>query len=230
MSAPTIVIRTTDQISKEAGAKVLCYGETSAGKTALIQTAPRPLIISGEKGLLSLKKFKIPATEVKSLQDLGNVYLWLMQSADARHIDTIAVDSWSELAEVFLQELLPLAKDPRNAFYEVQRRVLEMTRLFRDIPNKNVYITAKAIFEKDEVSGAMKWMPMMPGTKLSQQLPFLFDEVWALRLSSAKDPITGLNYRYIQTQPDLQYTAKSRSGLAAQEAPDLTQLFSKMKA
>jgi hypothetical protein len=230
-NTPNIIIRTTDEITQSRGVKVLVHAGTGVGKTRMCATAPDPFIISAEHGLLSLKKFRIPATEIRSMADLGNVYLWLMESSESRFIQTVCIDSWSDIAEVFLEELRKIVKDPRQAYFETQLRILEMTRYFRDIPDKNVYITAKSGYEKDELSGAMKWGPMMPGNKLAQLLPFLFDEVWALRTSSAKDPVTGIPYRYVQTQEDLQYLAKDRSGsLAFQEPADLTHLFNKMRA
>ena len=43
----------------------LVYGEAGIGKTTLCATAPSPLIISAEAGLLSLKKHDIPVYEIK---------------------------------------------------------------------------------------------------------------------------------------------------------------------
>lgn len=231
MAAPNIVIRLANEIVASRGVKVLVHSDTGVGKTFAIPTAPRPFGVTAEHGLLSIRKSSVPFVEIKTMADLGNVYQWLTESADAKYIDTICIDSWSEIAETFLAEIMPRAKDPRQAYFECQNRVIEMTKAFRDIPDKNLYITAKTEMIKDEATGALKWSPMMPGTKLSQLLPYLFDEVWAIRLSTAKDPATGQNYRYFQTQPDLQYMAKDRSGaLAAQEPANLTHCFTKMRS
>ena len=67
----------------------------------------------------------------------------------------------------------------------------------------------------------------MPGNKLTQKLPYLFDEV--LYLGVKTDPATNQTWRYIQTQPDFQVAAKDRSGkLAFMEPPHLGKLIDKI--
>ena len=57
-------------------------------------------------------------------------------------------------------------------------------------------------------------------------IPYIFDEVFAMRIG--QDPETKTNYRYLQTQPDIQYGAKDRSdNLVAVEYPDLTAIIQK---
>jgi hypothetical protein len=66
----------------------------------------------------------------------------------------------------------------------------------------------------------------MPGSKLGPQLPYLFDEVF--RLGINKTP-QGEQYRFLQTQPDLQCDAKDRSGaLDPIEQPDLNHVITKI--
>jgi hypothetical protein len=67
----------------------------------------------------------------------------------------------------------------------------------------------------------------MPGKTMTNGLSFFFDEVFALRIGKLGD---GTTYRYLQTQPDLQYDAKDRSGrLKMVEEPDLTKVFNKIR-
>jgi len=49
----------------------------------------------------------------------------------------------------------------------------------------------------------------MPGARLANELPYLFDECFALRVE--KDNEGGIQ-RWLQTQRDVQYEAKDRSG------------------
>jgi hypothetical protein len=66
----------------------------------------------------------------------------------------------------------------------------------------------------------------MPGAKLGNKLPYFFDEVF--RLAVGQTP-QGEKYRFLQTQPDLQYEAKDRSGaLAPVETPVLSAVFAKI--
>lgn len=220
---------TTDQASASQGVKALVIGESGMGKTVLCSTCPEPVILSAESGLLSLRKFQIPAIVIHTLEDLMEAYNWLASSNEAKQFNTACLDSVSEIAEVVLQHLIKTKgqNDPRKAYGELLPQVTQMIRAFRDLPSKNVYFAAKMEPMKDEMSGAIKYGPSMPGQKLGPQLPFFFDEVFALRLG--KDA-KGNTYRYLQTQPDLQYVAKDRSGvLATMEPPDLGHVFRKIK-
>ena len=61
-----INIQSTNTITAN-GLKVLVYGQAGAGKTTLIKTLPKPLILSAEGGLLSLRKENLPFIEIKNM-------------------------------------------------------------------------------------------------------------------------------------------------------------------
>jgi hypothetical protein len=87
-------------------------------------------------------------------------------------------------------------------------------------------MVAKMEPTKDELTGVVKYGPAMPGSKLAVKLPYFFDEVF--RMGTNKTP-QGVEYRFLQTQPDLQYEAKDRSGcLDPIEPPNLANIFNKM--
>jgi hypothetical protein len=217
---------TTDQASAKAGVKVLVYGDSGMGKTMLCATAPAPIIISAESGLLSLRKYSIPVIEIKTIDQLTEAYNWALQSAEARQFGTFCIDSISEIGEVVLTNAKRQVKDPRQAYGELIEKMTMTIRAFRDLPGKHVYMAAKMEPMKDELTGVVRYGPSMPGSKLGPQLPYYFDEVF--RLGMNKSP-QGESYRFLQTQPDLQYTAKDRSGsLAAIESPDLNHVFAKI--
>lgn len=56
------------------GVKCIVYGGAGVGKTRLCATAPRPIIISAEEGLLSLSDVDCAFVEIKSLKDLDDAY------------------------------------------------------------------------------------------------------------------------------------------------------------
>jgi hypothetical protein len=217
---------TTDRAAQLNGVKVLVYGQAGAGKTVLASTAPAPFLISAEGGELSLRNVQIPMVKITTVDDLRDVYAWCERSAEAKQFQTICIDSLSEIAEVVLNNAKRQVKDPRQAYGELIEKMESTIRLFRDLPGRNVYMSAKMEPTKDELTGVVKYGPAMPGSKLGAKLPYFFDEVF--RLGINKTP-QGESYRFLQTQPDLQYEAKDRSGvLAPVEPPHLTQLFSKI--
>lgn len=232
---------TVEQAVQSQGVKCLIYGPAGMGKTVLAATAPNPIMISAESGLLSLKKenldrifgpnnpavaYNMPVATVNCVQDLTDMYNWCANSHEAGNFQTICLDSLSEIAEVVLINAKAQAKDPRQAYGELITQMENLIRLFRDLPGKHVYMAAKMEPSKDELTGIVKYGPSMPGAKLGSKLPYFFDEVF--RLGTNKDQ-QGNSFRFLQTQPDMQFEAKDRSGALAQmEYPFLSQVFNKI--
>lgn len=221
-----IQITNTRDEAKLHGIKALIYGKSGFGKTCLAKTAPAPIIISAESGILSLGNVDLPMIKVKTIKDLEDVYAWATSPA-ANQFQTIYIDSITEIAEVVLANAKEVVKDPRQAYAKLMDDMIPLIKAYRDIPGKHVVMTAKQESNKDELTGVVLQGPMMPGNKVGQQLPYLFDEVF--RLGIGKMPTGNETYRFIQTAPDLQHDAKDRSGrLDAMEQPNLTHIFNKI--
>jgi hypothetical protein len=210
------------------GVKMMVYGRAGTGKTTLCSTAPNPIILSAESGLLSLRNFKLPFIEVKDYASLVEAYTWAKTSKEAAQFQTLCVDSVSEIAEVILNEAKRTNKDPRKAYGDVLTQTLALVRDFRDIPGKHVLITAKQEYNKDDSTGITMFGPSMPGAKLGQQLPYYFDQLFQMTIYKAPD---GQGYRALRTRPDFQNEAKDRSGrLDEFEPPDLGAIIKKVLA
>jgi len=217
----TIQLTTTDHSTGYL--KMINYGEAGVGKTKLIATAPNPIIISTEKGLLSLRGYGLHAYEVSNAVD---VFSALGEASRSNNYDLIALDSLSDIARTILSSYLKEAKDPRQAYGKMSEDITNMMRWLRDNVQKNVYCIGQTGKVKDEMTGILKYAPLFPGQQLGNTSPYVFDEVFAMRMG--QDPTTNSTYRYIQTQPDVQYVAKDRSGkLDPIEFPDLTNIISK---
>lgn len=232
---------TANQATEVGGIKVLTYGGSGMGKTMLAATAPAPVLLGVEAGELSLKTanvtrvfgsdqpgitYNMPIIRIRNVQDLTDAYNWCVGSQEAAQFQTVCVDSLTEIAEVVLNNAKRQVKDPRQAYGELIEKMETTIRLFRDLPNKNVYMAAKMEPMKDELTGIITYGPSMPGSKLGPKLPYFFDEVW--RLGVNKDG-EGKSYRFLQTEADLQFQAKDRSGaLASVEYPHLGALFAKI--
>lgn len=205
------------------GVKVLVYSPPGIGKTRLCATAPKPLIISAEGGLLSLREYEIPAIEITSVEELDDAFAFVTESDEAKNFETICLDSITDIAEVLLSEYKKQEKDPRQAYGRLNDDMAEIIRNFRDVKGKHVYFTAKQTKFTDEKSGLTTYMPGMPGKTLLNGLGFYFDEVFCLRIGQLED---GTLYKYLQTSADFQFDAKDRSGsLPPKAKPDLTEVF-----
>jgi len=207
------------------GVKLLVYGNAGSGKTSLIPTLPNPVVFSAEGGLLSIADADVSFVEVSSYDTLMEAYKWVTSSDEAKHFESITLDSISEIAEVVLNHEKKIAKDPRQAYGAMQEQMSDIIRAFRDIPNKHVYFTAKCEKATDE-TGRILYAPSMPGNKTGQQLPYFFDEVLALRVEKDAE---GVAQRALMCDSDGIWQAKDRSGkLGAWEAPDLGAIIAKI--
>lgn len=223
-----IQLVSTAHIARKNGVKAVVYGPSGSGKTVLLGTAPSPVIISAEKGLLSLANKHVAAIEVSNFAGMVEAYQWVTRSREANQFLTVGLDSATEIAEVVLADLKSRTKDPRKAYGELQDTALSMFRDFRDLPGKNVVFTAKQNINKDGATGMNLYGPMMPGQVLPQQLPYFFDEVFQLVVG--KDD-KQQEFRALRTKRDQQNEAKDRSGrLAEWEPADLTHVFGKILA
>ena len=222
-----IKIRSTRD-ALQHGLKALAYGRAGVGKTRLCASLPNPIILSAESGLLSIREFNLPYIQISTMKDLQEAYLWASTSREAQQFQSIAIDSISEIAEVVLANEKKLTRDPRKAYGEMADIMVPAIKSFRDLPGKHIYVSAKQGQIKDEATGALLFAPDAPGQNLPKELPYLFDEIFCLRIGKLP---TGEEFRYLQTQPDLQYSAKDRSGaLDSMEKPDLSYIIQKIGA
>lgn len=239
-----VKLTSTKQAAALHGLKLTVYGNAGSGKTSLCATTGAPtVILSAEAGLLSLRHVDIPVIECKSIEDVSEAYQFLSQSAEGQQFEWVCLDSISEIAEVVLAAEKKATRDPRQAYGALQERMYELIRAFRDLPERNVYFSAKMAAEKVDIvetrtTGAittnavvgtrMSYGPSLPGTKLGQALPYFTDLIFAMRVEPDAD---GKPSRWLQTQPDDNYVAKDRSGcLDAYEHPDLAAIAAKVRA
>lgn len=219
-------ISTVGQLSGLQGIKCCVYGGAGMGKTYLCSTAPSPLIMSAEKGLLSLKKefSHLPAIEIGSVADLKNMADWITGSAEARQYYTFCLDSITEIAERILDFETGRRTNKLQAYGETQVQVLREFRRFRDLVGPNVYFSAKQ--ERIKEGNGFYFRPWMPGQQLPQAMPYFFDEVFFLGVMTNPQ---GQKFRYLRTQPDTYIEAKDRSGMLDEyEPPNLSHVFNKM--
>ena len=206
------------------GIKALVYGMAGAGKTTLSASMPAPIIISAEGGLLSIKDAGLPYIEVNRMESLQDAFQYVA-GPDGEQYQSVVLDSISEIGEVVLNHEKSINKDGRAAYGEMATQMTSIIRAFRDLPGKNVLMTAKAEKSQDE-TGRILYSPSMPGNKVGQALPYFFDLVIALRVERDAD---GVTQRALLCQPDGLWSAKDRSGKLDQwEAPDMGEIIRKI--
>jgi hypothetical protein len=189
-------------------------------------TAPNPIIISAERGLLSLADKDVPVINVTTPDEFEEAYQLVLTSKD---YETICIDSISEVAEVMLSKYQGKYADGRKAYGELNIESMKLMRKFRDIFGKHVFMIAKELRITDDYTGITSFVPSLPGKTLVRENPYLFDEVFSMQIGETnKDGVTE-SYRFLQTQPSITHLAKDRSGkLNPIERPNLTMIVNKI--
>jgi len=214
--------KTTDIVIDSV--KCVVYGGAGVGKTRLCASAPSPIIISAESGLLSLAETSCDYIEISTLKELDDAYKWAKGSKEAENYETICLDSLSEIAEVIIQELKPQVKDPRQAYGQMADAMMPMLRKFRNLKSKHTLFTSKLVVMQDEETDKISEELMLPGRVLPAQVPYMVDELFKLKVDRK-------GVAMLQTVPDRLSFAKDRSGaLLAAEAPDMTAIINKIMA
>lgn len=207
------------------GIKCCIYGKSGIGKTSLLATLPRSIVLSCEGGLLSLRKNDIPYIKIKELDDMYEAYDFLT-SRKGRRYKNVGLDSISEIAEVVLAGYKKKEKNLMRAYGKIADEMEELIRMFRDLDGRNVVFTAKRGRMVDPDTGLTQYFPSMPGKVLPEGLPYFFDEVFYYTKIEAKE---GKKERALITEGDLEWEAKDRSGsLNRYERPDLRRIFRKI--
>lgn len=221
-------LKPASSFALNVGYKAVAYGPPGEGKTPLIKTAPRPVLLICEPGMLSMRDaHNIPAWEGYTVAKCMEFFNWLKGSNEAKNFDTVGVDSFSQFAEIVLKEALKANKHGLKAYGEMAETVMDVANLLFYMPQKHVYLIAKQT-QHDE-GGVMKRRPYFPGQELNVKVPHLFDAI--LHIAKAQIPGIIQPQLAIRTAGTIDITARDRSGrLNELEPPDLSALIKKAMA
>lgn len=214
------------------GVKVLVYGRTGSQKTRLIATAPRPIILSTDKGLLSLKGYNIPVIEIEDLADFEEAFNFLGAAENINNWDTLCLDDASQLSRNIVLGYLNGKSNGGKKVHGQQaygNMQMDMEKIINNLINlkgKNVYVIAKEDRIEDDL-GVAQYTAKFEGQKLREYIPYKFD--FFLHAYTVPDP-SGVKYplSQLRTVQDERYDAKDRTGkLDTVEFGDLNNLFTK---
>lgn len=217
-------LRPAGTLAARYGVKSMIYGNPGTGKTPLINTAPRPVLLVCEPGMLSMRGSTVPAWEAKTPDQIAEFFRWFFESPEARNFDTIGIDSVSQMAEIYLTDELKKNKDGRKAYGEMSTKVMEHVTGVYYLLEKHVYLICKQ--QIDDENGIKFKRPFFPGKDLNVKIPHLFDEIWHLQKTQVPGIIEKVSA--IHTKEGFDFIARDRTGLlGAIEQPNLTQIFNK---
>lgn len=225
--------RPADEFARSYGVKMIAYGPPGIGKTPLLNTAPRPVLMATEPGLLSMLGSQIPTIVCETPQRVDQFFEWLFGSAEARNFDTVGMDSGSELAEMITTEELSKKSnsgakvDGKAAYGAMSRRVYDkyLMPLYR-LKQKHVYLVCKRGFRT--IGGIEKAVPLWPGKDLYSRVPHLYDTV-AYMDTVQQITAQGLQqFQALRCRASTDIEARARSPYVNELEPcDLGALFNK---
>lgn len=217
-------LRPAGQLAANFGAKCLVYGPPGKGKTPVLNTAPRPVLLAVEPGLASMRGSTVPAWFAPDVPRIEEFMRFLFESHEGRQYETVAIDSLSQVAELYLAAALGQRRDGRKAYGDMSEAVMRIANALFYRPACHVYIIAKE--GTVELGAGLYRRPFFPGQDLNVKIPHLYDAI--LRLDSYPVPHVGTRVMFRTRCDDGTMMARDRSGqLNEYEAPNLSTIFAK---
>lgn len=221
-------LRPASTFAQNYGFKAIAYGPPGEGKTPLIKTAPNPVMLVCEPGMLSMRDAThVPAWEGYTPERCAEFFAWLRGSHEAKRYDTVCIDSFSQYAEIILKKMLSKHSHGLKAYGAMAEEVNETAHLLYYMPQKHMYLVCKeTVIDED---GTKKRKPYFPGQDLNVKIPHLFDSI----LHIARVPIPGFvkpmtAIRTLGTPSVMARIRTSKPDLFFEfEPPDLTALINK---
>lgn len=180
-------LKAAGEHANQFGCKTLVYGPAGSAKTPIFNTAPRPLLLATEPGLLSMKGSKIPTYEAYTPAKINEFFKWFFNSTETKNFDTLGIDSASQVADIFLIDAQKNNKHGLKAYGEMAEATMEHLRTLYYTRYKHTYVICKE--EIKDLDGQSMRRPYFPGQVLPISVPHLYDFI--LRLSKAVVPVHG---------------------------------------
>lgn len=157
-------------VPEQSYLKALICGNPGSGKTTIGSTAPNPLFICTENGLLSIADKSPLMVEIRSVEDLRETLKYLKKEfalpKEKRElqIDTIVIDSLSEMAETIKNKLTQEGSKSMTMrdWGVLGDELMGIFRAFISLPC-NVVALSHIKEDKDEDSGTIIYNPSLSG-------------------------------------------------------------------
>jgi hypothetical protein len=203
------------------GCKAIIYGPAGTGKTPIINTAPRPVLLATEPGLLSMRNSTVKTWIAPTVEKIDEFFKWFEHSAEAKNYDTLAIDSVSQMCDIALTMAKKKSSHGLQQYGIMAEYVMPFLERIYFMPEKHMYLIAK---EETQDSGMRR--PYYPGKQLPVQIPHRYDCI--IRVAKAQIPNVGEQTAF-QCNGSYDVIARNRTGdLADFEPPDFGALVRKV--
>lgn len=223
-------LRAASEHAQNFGVKAIIYGPAGSAKTPIFNTAPRPVLLATEPGLLSMRNSNIPTYEAYTPQRVDEFFKWFFNSTETKNFDTLGIDSASQIADIYLNAALSGKSSSGNkkhglaAYGEMADNTMEHLRTLFYTKYKHTYVICKE--EIADVDYQSLRRPYFLGKVLPVAVPHLYDFI--LRLARTNVPNMIGEQLAFQCNGTMNIMARNRTGnLNDFEEPHFGRLVSK---
>lgn len=222
-------LRPARDFAQSYGVKAVIYGPPGGGKTPVINTCPRPVLLACEPGLLSMRNSNVPTWQGETAERVDDFFKWFFESIETKNFDTLAIDSTSQMAEIYLQAALTGKSASGNkkhglaAYGDMATRTLEQLNGVYFTREKHTYLIAKQ--EIITEGGISCKRPYYLGKQLPVEIPHKYDEI--LQLDTQNVPGVG-QVKAFRCIGSIDVVARDRTGMLNEfEEPNFEKLIRK---
>lgn len=219
-----------NQLAAQYGVKAVITGPAGSGKTPLIATAPRGIVLALEPGYKSVRNQNFPCwNAINNLKAAEEFFEWLKGSNEAKSYDTVGFDSWSQLCDLVLHKFKLKNNHGLKAYGEMAEQIYGWAEQLFYMQQKHVVMLCKQEVVSMPGPGAdpiQFTRPYFPGKNLIVQIPHLYDEFW--QLDEFIVPGVAGKVSALLTKRRIDRLVRSRCGtLNEYEPPNLSDIFQK---
>jgi hypothetical protein len=207
-------LKAAGEHAQNFGIKALIYGPAGTGKTPILNTAPRPVLLATEPGLLSMRNSNVPTYEAYTPQRVDEFFKWFFNSTETKNFDTLGIDSGSQIADIYLNAALTGKSSSGNkkhglaAYGEMADNTMEHLRTLYYKRYCHTYVICKE--EIADVDFQSLRRPYFPGKVLPIQVPHLYDFI--IRLGRQNIPGMVGEQLAFQCNGTMNIMARNRTG------------------
>lgn len=218
-------LKMAHEFANSYGFKSIVYGAAGTGKTPLINTAPRPLLLACEPGLLSMRGSNVPTYHATDVSKIEEFFKWFLNSKEADQFDTLAVDSVSFMCDMYLEAGEKAGmKHGQQLYGYMAKKVMKHLLNLYFYKNKHMYLICKE--EILDVNGSSYKRPYFPGKVLPASAPGQYDAI--LYLTKAFIPGVQGEQLAFKCIGGYDIMARNRTGtLSEYEPPNFSDIVAK---